>query len=284
MNDFNRKSFTRREILTDLRRKIEAKEPIILGGAGIGLVAKVEEKAGIDLIMSYSTGPFRMDGNPSICGSFSWGDGNALSMDLAERILKVVHHTPVIAGVGAHDPRRNIPRFIHELIDMGVSGITNVPGLGANHDMLFRQIMDDCGMGYNAECEMVSWCRKQDIFTVAYGYTLEDVRAMVAAGVDVIGAHIGGTSGGMVGVKAGVLSMDAACELTQKMCDVARQENPDVIIVAHGGPIETPENLKVILENTDAQGFIGASSIERLPVERAVSSVIREYLSIKTQS
>lgn len=282
MSDFTRKRFTRKEILDSLYDKIGRKEPIILGGAGIGLVAKVAEKAGIDLIMAYNTGYFRMDGYPSICGNSAWADANTVTRELAERILKVVHHTPVIAGVGAHDPRRDIPFFIDELMRLGVSGITNVPGMGHHHGMMYRKNMDDCGMGYNLECEMIRYCNQRDIFTVAYAYTLDDVKAMTASGVDVLGAHIGDTSGGMVGVKAGVLDMDQACELTQKMYETAKKENPNVIVVAHGGPIETPQDLAIILERTDVKGFIGASSIERLPVERAVYDEIKRFTAIKT--
>ena len=179
------KTFTRAEILADLKAKVDRKEPIIMGGAGIGLIAKIEDMAGIDAIMAYNTGPFRMDGHPSCVGYLAYGDSNQISMDLAKQILPVVKNTPVIGGIGAGDPYRDIDRLIGEMMEIGYSGITNVPTAGA-YDGVFRHRIDTAGVGYPEEVKLIEKCRKRDIFTVAYAYHDDEVKAMIQAGVDCI--------------------------------------------------------------------------------------------------
>jgi predicted TIM-barrel enzyme len=273
------RQFTRKEINENLRNRIAKKEPIILGGAGIGLVAKIADRAGIDIIMAYNTGPFRMDGNPSCTGYLAYGDSNGITLQLGYQILNKVDNTPVIAGIGAADPYRNITKLIDEMIDMGFSGITNVPTAGA-YDGKFAEEINDAGVGYPEEIKLIAKCNKKDVFTVAYAYNVDQVKAMVEAGVDIVSPHVGGTSGGTVGVKK-VIGIEEACEKTQKLYEAAISANPNVIVVCHGGPFESPKEVKTCFERTDIHGFIGASSIERLPVERAITEVIHEFKSLR---
>ncbi len=272
------RQFTRSEINKNLREKVKRKEPIIIGGAGIGLVAKMADRAGIDLIMAYNTGPFRMDGHPSCTGYLAYGDCNAITMNLGRELLPVVERTPVIAGIGAADPYRNINMLIDQMIQIGFSGITNVPTAGA-YDGRFRQRIDMANVGYPEEVKLIKKCREKDIFTVAYAYTPDEVKAMIQAGVDVIGAHVGATSGGTCGFEE-AYSLEEACERTQKMYEAAMKENPEVIFTCHGGPFEGPEEVQVCFDKTDVHGFIGASSIERLPLERAILQTVKEFKAL----
>ena len=229
--------------------------------------------------MAYNTGPFRMDGHPSCIGYLAYGDSNAITMNLGRQILPVVEKTPVIAGIGAADPYRDIDMLIGQMMDIGFSGITNVPTAGA-YDGRFRHRIDTAGVGYPEEIKLIKKCSSRDIFTVAYAYTPDEVKAMIQAGVDVIGAHVGATSGGTCGFKD-TYSMEEACERTQEMFEMAMQENPDVIFTCHGGPFEGPKEVQECFNRTGVHGFIGASSIERLPLERAIVETVREFKSLK---
>lgn len=273
------KQFTREEILSRLRGKIEKRQPIIMGGAGIGLVAKCADKAGIDIIMAYNTGPFRMDGHGSLSGYLAYGDSNAITLRLASQILPVVENTPVVAGIGAADPYRDIDRLIDEMIALGFSGITNVPTAGL-YDGIFRKHIDDTNLGYPEEIKLINKCHKKNIFTVAYAFTPEECKAMAEAGADIIGVHVGLTTGGLIGAKKS-LDINEACEKTEEMVLAARSIRPDVITVAHGGPFEDPESVRIAFERTSVDGYLGASSIERIPVERAITNVIREFQSLR---
>lgn len=269
----------RQDIVDGLKRKIAGGEPLILGGAGIGLVAKVIDRAGIDVIMAYNTGPFRMDGHGSLSGYLAYGDANQITMDLASKILPVVERAPVVAGIGAADPYRDPIRLIDKMLELGFSGITNVPTTGL-YDGNFRRQIDSTNLGYPREIELVRQCRSKDVFTVAYAFNQEEVRAMAAAGADIIGAHVGLTSGGMIGSQY-VYDLDKACEETQGMVECAKAENPDVLVVAHGGPFEDPESVRMCFEKTSVDGYLGASSIERLPVERALTEMMDEFRSLR---
>lgn len=273
--------FTRKEIMQRLWEQKAMKRPIIIGGAGVGLIAKLEDRAGIDLIMAYSTGPFRMDGTAPCVAYMAYGDANKITMDLGHHMFKVVNNTPIIAGVGAGDPYCEIGELVDNMINAGFSGITNVPTAGVFSGW-WRQRIDQLGAGYPEEIKMVEYCSKKDIFSVAYAFNEEEVRAMVAAGVDVISGHVGATTGGLSGFKSAV-SMDEAVEKTQRMCEAARKENPDVFVVAHGGPFEGPKEVQECFNRTEVDGFIGASSIERLPVERAVMGVVQELKNLKVK-
>jgi len=273
------RQFTRVEILERLRRKMAAREPIIMGGAGIGLVAKAADRAGIDILMAYNTGPFRMDGFGSLAGYLAYGDSNAMTLELGRHILKVVDDTPVVGGIGAADPYRDVDRLITEIIAMGFSGITNVPTAGLYHGA-FRAHIDHTHLGYPEEIELIRICRARDTFTVAYAFNPEECRMMAAAGADLIGLHVGLTTGGMIGAEQ-ALSIDDACSMLEQMAQAARDARPDVIVVAHGGPFEDPDSVQIAFDRTSVDGYLGASSIERLPVERAIASVVGRFRSLK---
>lgn len=273
------KQFTREEILERYRKKIAANEPLIMNGAGIGIIAGVSDHANIDMIMAYCTGPYRMEGQASILGSMPYSNSTEVTMELG-RMLRLVRNTPVTAGVSAGDPYYDYEYIINRYMEQGFSGITNVPSVSRTGDTRIRGYFDECGMGFDNEIEMAKYCRKNNIFSVFYGYTYDDVRALCAAGVDAIGLHVGGTSGGLLGFK-NVPSMDAACEKTQKMLEIAKQENPDVITLSHGGPFDSAANIKVGFERTGVDGFIGASSLERIPVEKALMDISKQFLAVK---
>ena len=273
------RQFTRSEILGRLRDKIEKREPIIMGGAGIGLIAKAADRADIDILMVYNTGPFRMDGHGSLAGYLAYGDSNAMTLQLGYHILPVVERTPVIAGIGAADPYRDIGHLITEMMNLGFSGITNVPKAGL-YDGKFRQHIDSTKLGDPEEIKLIRTCRERDIFTVAYAFSPDECRWMAEAGADIIGLHIGLTSGGMIGAEH-VPDLDEACERIEEMSHAARDVRSDVIVVAHGGPLEDPQTVQIAFEKTSVDGYLGASSIERLPVEKAVRSVVEEFKALK---
>jgi predicted TIM-barrel enzyme len=276
------KKFSREEILERLYGKIALRQPIIIGGAGIGLVAKCADKAGIDIIMAYNTGPFRMDGHGSLAGYLAYGDSNAITLQLARQILPVVENTPVVGGIGAADPYRDIDRLIDDMIMIGYSGITNVPTAGL-YDGTFRKHIDDTHLGYPEEVKLIRKCHDKNIFTLAYAFSPSECIAMAEAGADVIGTHVGLTVGGLIGAQAS-LSLDDACVKTEEMVQAARSVNPNIITVAHGGPFEDPKSVQVVFEKTSVDGYLGASSIERLPVEKAIMQIISEYKDLKLKS
>src|ERR671934_2792234 len=207
--------FARGEILQRLATVRARGEPIVLDGAGIGLVAKAADRAGIDVLMAYNTGAFRMDGHGSLAGYLAYGDANALTLELARRLLPVVEQTPVVGGIGAADPYRDIARLVDEYLAVGFSGVTNVPTAGL-YGGDFRRHIDATNLGYPREVELIRFCRAHDVFTVAYAFSPDEAAAMAAAGADVVGAHVGLTSGGLIGA-AETPSLDAACEATQRM-------------------------------------------------------------------
>ncbi len=272
----------RGDVLARLKATLEGGEPLIIAGAGIGLVAKAASRAGIDLLMAYNTGPFRMAGHGSLAGYLAYGDSNAMTLELGREILNVAGDTPVIAGIGAADPFRDVHRLMDELIEMGFAGITNVPTAGL-YDGRFRRHIDATGLGYPREVDLIGYCHEQDVFTLAYAFSPGEARAMAAAGADVIGAHVGLTSGGWIGAED-TLDLEAACVATQSMVEAAREARPDVLVVAHGGPFEDPASVARVFETTDVVGYLGASSIERLPVERAVSDIVHEFKALRTRS
>lgn len=268
-------AFTRTEVLARLRRKIGDREPIVMGGAGVGLVAKAIDRAGIDIIMAYNTGPFRMDGHGSLAGYLAYGDSNAITLDLAAKILPVVENTPVVGGIGAADPYRPMAEMIDAVMAAGYSGVTNVPTAGI-YDGVFRQQIDHTGLGYPKEIELIAACCARDVFTVAYAFSPEEARQMAEAGADVVGAHVGLTTGGLIG--AGVAaSLDEACEKIARIRDAAVAARGDVIVVAHGGPFEDPGSVQTCYDRVAVHGFLGASSIERLPVEKALAETVAGF-------
>ena len=272
------RQFTRAEIHERLRGVMAERRPIIVGGAGIGLVAKAAERGGIDLIMIYNTGPFRMAGHGSLAGYLAYGDSNAMTLALGREILNVVEATPVIGGIGAADPFRDNGQMLDEMLAQGFSGVTNVPTAGL-YGGSFRRHIDATGLGYPREVELIRMCRARDVFTLAYAFSPDEAAAMADAGADIVGAHVGLTSGGWIGAEL-ALDVEAACAATQAMVEAARAARPDVLVVAHGGPFEDPGSVRAVLATTDVVGYLGASSIERLPVERAVSAVVQEFKAL----
>jgi predicted TIM-barrel enzyme len=273
--------FTRGEILERLAGARVRGEPIVLGGAGIGLVAKAADRAGIDVLMAYNTGPFRMDGHGSLSGYLAYGDANAITLELGRKLLPVVENTPVVGGIGAADPYRAVSALVDEYLAVGFSGITNVPTAGL-YDGAFRRHIDATNLGYPREVELIRMCRERDVFTVAYAFSADEAAAMAEAGADVVGAHVGLTSGGLIGA-AETLSLDEACEATERMLEAAVGARANVLVVAHGGPFEDADSVRMALERTGIHGYLGASSIERLPVERAVADVVRALKSLRVR-
>jgi predicted TIM-barrel enzyme len=270
--------FTRAEVLERLAAARSRGEPLVFGGAGIGLVAKAADRAGIDVLMAYNTGPFRMDGHGSLAGYLAYGDANAVTLELGRRLLPVIEQTPVVGGIGAADPYRDIARLVDEYVAAGFSGITNVPTAGL-YGGDFRRHIDVTDLGYPREVELIRLCRDRDVFSVAYAFLPDEAAAMAEAGADVVGAHVGLTSGGLIGAQE-TLSLEEACEATQRMTEAAIAARADVLVVAHGGPFEDPESVRTAFERTDVHGYLGASSIERLPIERAVAEVVRAFKSL----
>jgi len=202
-----------------------------------------------------------------------------VTLRLAQQILPVVENTPVVGGIGAADPYRDMDQLIGQMIATGFSGITNVPTAGL-YEGTFRRHIDDTGLGYPEEVNLIRKCRERDIFTVAYAFTPEECRQMAEAGADVIGTHVGLTSGGLIGATK-VPDLDRACELTEAMCQAALKARSDVMLVAHGGPFEDPDSVRAAFERTSVHGYLGASSIERLPVEKAVMDIVKQFRSLK---
>ena len=271
--------FERSEIMERLSSRRHERTPIVMGGAGTGLVAQALDRAGIDLIMAYNTGPFRMDGHGSLSGYLAYGDANQMSMDLASRVLPVVRDTPVIAGIGAADPYRDSVALIDTMIGLGCSGITNVPTAGL-YDGNFRKQIDDTDLGYPREIELIAACAERDVFTVAYVFTPQESAEMALAGADVIGAHVGLTAGGLIGSKSH-LDLPTACDRTREMVQAAREVNSRVFVVAHGGPFEDASSVQAVLNSTEVDGYLGASSIERIPVERALTEAVAGFRTLK---
>ena len=272
-------SFPRHQILAHLRELISKRIPIIGGGAGTGISAKFEEEGGIDLIVIYNSGRFRMAGRGSLAGMMPYGDANAIVMEMAREVLTVVKRTPVLAGVCGTDPFRQMPHFLKQIKDIGFSGVQNFPTVGLI-DGNFRQNLEETGMGYQLEVEMIRLARQMELFTSPYAFNAAEARAMAQAGADVIVAHAGLTTKGSIGAST-ALSLEQSVEFVQRIADAAREANPQVIVLCHGGPISMPEDAEFILKSTrGVDGFYGASSMERLPVETAITSQIKQFKAI----
>lgn len=273
------RSFTREEVERRLRATLSTRNPIIASGAGSGLSAKCAELGGIDLIIIYNSGKFRMDGLPSICGLMPYGNANEIVLELGEKhVLPAVKNTPVLAGVCGTDPTRDMRKFLQQLRDAGFSGVINYPTV-SRFDGSIRRDFEAVGLGFACEVEMIALARDVGLYTTCYVRTPEEAGQMARAGVDVVVPHVGLTSGGTIGAD-GAMSLDEAAEATQQMIDAARSANSAVIGLAHGGPMESPEDVAYVLQRTTAQGFVGASSIERLPVEQAIVGVVRAFKKI----
>ena len=272
--------YTRKEVIERLRATLRKGQPIIAAGAGTGISAKFIERGGADLIIIYNSGRFRMAGHGSTCGLMAYGDANAVAMEIGEfEVLPIVEEIPVICGVHATDPRRRMWHWLLQVRNMGFSGVNNFP----THcivDGRFRQILEETGMSVKKEFEMIALARKMDLFTIVYVATPAEAKAMAEAGADAIIAHVGTTVGGSIGVQAAAVTLDEAVRRTQRIIEGARKARKDIIFLSHGGPIATPEDAAYINEHTDAVGFVGASSLERLGVEESLTQLTRRFKKI----
>lgn len=272
--------YTRAEVIERLHAALRRGEPIIAAGAGTGISAKFIEKGGADLIIIYNSGRFRMAGHGSTAGLMAYGDANAVALEIGEfEVLPVVEEVPVICGVHATDPRRRMWHWLLRVKDMGFSGVNNFP----THcivDGQFRQILEETGMSVRKEFEMVALARKMDLFSIVYVSRPEEAIAMAEAGADAIIAHVGTTVGGSIGVKGAAVTMAEAVRRTQAIIAAARTVRKDLLFLSHGGPISRPEDAAYINAHTDAVGFVGASSLERLAIEDPLTELTRRFKRI----
>ena len=275
--------YTRQEVLDRLHAQIERGKPIIGAGAGTGISAKFAEAGGADLIIIYNSGRYRMAGHGSLSGLLAFGDANQIVYEMGEReVLPVVKETPVIAGVNGTDPLRQMSHFLRRLDDLGFSGINNFPTVGLI-DGRFRAELEATNLGFGREVEMIRQARELGFFTIVYVFNPGESAQMAEAGADCIIAHMGLTVGGSIGLdrQGGVaMKLEDTPAKVQAIGDAAKAVNKNVLVVSHGGPIATPDDARYVQERTDCVGFIGASSMERLPVETAIAETVRQFKNI----
>ena len=275
--------FDRKELLKKYRAMIDRNEPIIGGGAGTGLSAKCEEAGGIDLIVIYNSGRYRMAGRGSLAGLMPYGDANGVVMEMAGEVLPVVKNTPVLAGVCASDPFRLMDKFLDEIKAAGFSGIQNFPTVGLI-DGNFRANLEETGMSYQLEVDVVAMAHEKDMLTTPYVFSADDATAMAKAGADIIVCHLGLTTGGSIGAETGV-TLEQCPALVDEWSAAALAVNPEAIILVHGGPVAMPEDAEYVLSRTkNCHGFYGASSMERLPTEVALTEQTRKFKQISASA
>ena len=272
------KQYGRREVLERLRGEIAKGKPILAGGAGIGLSAKFAEAGGADLIIIYNSGLYRMDGHPSIAGYMPFGDANAIVKEMGLRsVLPVVRDVPVIAGILGVDLTRDMGVFLKELLAVGFSGVINFPTVG-RIDGDFRGSLEDLGMGFRKEAEVLALAGSLGLFTLSYVFNPEEAKMMAEKDIDAVVAHMKTTTGGDVGSKR-PMTLEEAGKRCEEIFQAALSIKPDILCLAHGGPIEEPEDTEYIYHHTRAMGFVGASSIERIPTEKAIQKKTRDFKS-----
>ncbi len=272
--------FTRRQILDRFRGMITRREPIIGGGAGTGLSAKCEEAGGIDLIVIYNSGRYRMAGRGSLAGLMAYGNANEIVVDMAKEVLPVVTKTPVLAGVNGTDPFMLTEHFLRKLTDLGFSGVQNFPTVGLI-DGTFRQNLEETGMSYSLEIDMIKKAHELDMLTTPYVFSEDDATNMAKAGADIIVCHLGLTTGGAIGAGTALTLKDCVPKVNA-WAEAALRVNRNAIVLCHGGPIATPDDAKFMLrECGDCHGFYGASSMERLPTEKALTETTRQFKNIQ---
>jgi predicted TIM-barrel enzyme len=271
--------FERKALLEKFRGMIARREPIIGGGAGTGLSAKCEEAGGIDLIVIYNSGRYRMAGRGSLAGLLAYGNANDIVIDMAREVLPVVKKTPVLAGVNGTDPFAVMDHLLDRLKALGFSGVQNFPTVGL-FDGVFRKNLEETGMGYGLEVDMIARARERDMLTTPYVFSADEAVAMTKAGADIIVAHMGLTTGGAIGAETAVKLEDCPATIDE-WADAARRVRRDVIVLCHGGPIAMPADAAYVLKATkNVNGFYGASSMERLPVETALIEQTRAFKKI----
>jgi predicted TIM-barrel enzyme len=268
--------------LDRLRGTAAAGRPVIGAGAGTGLSAKAAESGGVDLLIIYNSGRYRMAGRGSLAGLLPYGDANAIVVDMAGEVLPVVRDTPVLAGVCGTDPFRLMGPFLGQLKSMGFAGVQNFPTVGL-YDGVFRQNLEETGMGYALEVDMIREAHRQDLLTAPYVFDPDQAAAMTDAGADVLVPHVGLTTSGSIGART-ALTLDAAVAAVQRMRDAAVAVNPDVMVLCHGGPIAEPADAQYVLDNTTGiAGFFGASSMERLPTEKAIAAQAAAFKGMRSR-
>lgn len=272
--------FERKELLNKYRKMLKDRLPIVGGGAGTGLSAKCEEKGGIDLIVIYNSGRYRMAGRGSLAGLLAYGNANDIVIEMAQEVLPVVSRTPVLAGVNGTDPFMILDDLLARLKQLGFSGVQNFPTVGLI-DGIFRQNLEETGMGFGLEVDMIAAAHKADLLTTPYVFSAEDAIAMAKAGADIIVPHMGLTTGGNIGA-ATAKSLDDCVALIDEWAGAAKKVRDDVIVLCHGGPISSPEDATYVLGRTkECHGFYGASSMERLPTEVVLVEQTRKFKGIK---
>ena len=270
---------TREEALARLRAQVDAGRPVIGAGAGTGLSAKLAEAGGADLIIIYNSGRYRMGGRGSLAGMLPYGDANAIVVDMAREVLPVVQETPVLAGVCGTDPFRLMPVFLDELIRIGFSGVQNFPTVGL-FDGTIRRGLEETGMGFGLEVDMIRLAHERGLLTAPYVFEEQEAAAMARAGADVLVPHMGLTTGGAIGAES-AKTLDESAKLVQALHDAAKRVNPEILVLCHGGPIAVPDDAGYILAHTEGVvGFFGASSMERLPTEVAMTENMRRFKAI----
>ncbi|MEB3372272.1 phosphoenolpyruvate hydrolase family protein [Saccharopolyspora mangrovi] len=272
--------FDRADLLREFHAKAQRGEPIVGGGAGTGLSAKCEEAGGIDLIVIYNSGRYRMAGRGSLAGLLAYGNANDIVVEMAREVLPVVQRTPVLAGVNGTDPFMLRERFLRELRDLGFAGIQNFPTVGLI-DGTFRANLEETGMGYGLEVELVAAAREADLLTTPYVFSADDARVMTEAGADIIVCHMGLTTGGAIGAET-AKNLDDCVRLIDEWSQAAAEVRDDVLVLCHGGPIAMPDDAAYVLSKTQrCHGFYGASSMERLPTEKALTEQTKAFTNIK---
>lgn len=268
------------KVTARLREQLKAGRPLIGAGAGTGISAKSAEAGGVDLIVIYNSGRYRMAGRGSLAGLMPYGDANQIVVEMAREVLTVVKDTPVLAGVCGTDPFRDMGYFLRQLKDMGFAGVQNFPTVGLI-DGKFRANLEETGMGYGLEIEMIKKAHEVGLFTTPYVFNEEDARQMAKAGADILVAHMGLTSKGTIGAET-AMDLDEAVKQVQAIHDAGKSVNPDVMVICHGGPIAMPEDAQYVLDRTHGvDGFFGASSIERLPTEVAIKNQALEFKKMR---
>lgn len=271
--------FERKELLAKFRSMIEKRQPIIGGGAGTGLSAKCEEAGGIDLIVIYNSGRYRMAGRGSLAGVLAYGNANEIVLDMAREVLPVAKHTPVLAGVNGTDPFMIADLLLDQLKALGFSGIQNFPTVGLI-DGVFRKNLEETGMSYGLEVDLIKAAHVKDMLTTPYVFTPDEATAMTKAGADIIVVHLGLTTGGAIGADTS-LKLEDCPAIIHECAEAAKRIRKDVIVLCHGGPISSPEDAAFVLQNTPGiHGFYGASSMERLPTELALTQQTKNFKSI----
>ena len=272
-------SMSRKELLDRFRAKAASGRPIIGGGAGTGITAKSAEAGGVDLLVIYNSGRFRMAGRGSLSGLLAYGDANAIVMEMANEVLPVVARTPVLAGVNGTDPFRVMPHFLRQIRDVGFAGVQNFPTVGLI-DGVFRANLEETGMGFGLEVDMIRAARELDLLTSPYVFDEEQAADMARAGADILVPHMGLTTSGTIGAQT-ALTLDQAVVKVQSLADAAKRVNPDILCLCHGGPIAEPADAQYVLERTEGVvGFYGASSIERFPAEVGIRAQTQAFTSL----